>query len=82
MGYKEYGTVLVLARHFQIAIDNLSSLAFETYHAELPEALPHQVRIVIMQSAVLMVRTVPALVYYNAAPNAIEDIPIVAVSLV
>lgn len=51
----------------------------EATHAEQPEALPLEEEISIVKSAFVRAWFVPALAYYYAVSNAIEDIPMVAV---
>lgn len=59
--------------------NTFSSLLFEVTHAEWPDALPHQLEIVIVKSFFGKCGLVPTLAYYDAASNIFEGVPIVSV---
>lgn len=49
-----------------------SSLVFQVTHSQLPGALAHQVRIVILKSGFSMRELVPALASYDTASKVFE----------
>lgn len=62
-------------------MNRVSGFFLEITHEELPEALPHQIRIVILESGFEMDGFVPALKYYFGASTVIGDGPSVTVPM-
>lgn len=72
-----------LASHFvtlfkEDGMNSVRSLFLENFRAEMPEPLPHQVWIVIVNSRLIMAGCVPTLSYFDAAFSDIEEVSSVA----